>query len=105
MFFPQNFDSPAVMESIPDTVYNKVDLPQGGLWANANSCRNIKAVKADAERNYKNLFFTRKFLFWDIEDFSFLPYCTGSYPDDGSYTASGPAYPAALWKEITKQLW
>ena len=86
-------------------LYNKVDLPQGGLWANANSCRNIKAVKADAERNYKNLFFTRKFLFWDIEDFSFLPYCTGSYPDDGSYTASGPAYPAALWKEITKQLW
>jgi len=86
-------------------LYNKVDLPQNGLWANANGCRNINAVKNDAEKNYRNLFFTRKFLFWDIEDFSFLPYCTGSYPDDGSYTASGPAYPAALWKEITKQLW
>lgn len=86
-------------------LYNKIDLAQYGLWANANGCRNIKAVKDDAEKNYRNLFFTRKFLFWDIEDFAFLPYCTGSYPDDGSYTASGPAYPAALWKEITKQLW
>ena len=86
-------------------LYNKVDIPRHGLWANSNGCSNPKAVIEDARHNYPNLFFKKKFLFWDIEDYSFLPFCTGSYPDDGSYTASGPAYPAALWKEITKQLW
>ncbi|MDE5677705.1 hypothetical protein [Phocaeicola sp.] len=86
-------------------LYNKVDIPQNGLWANSNGCSNPSAVIADAKRNYPNLFFTRKFLFWDIENYSFLPFCTGSYPDDGSsYTASGPAYPSNLWKEIIK-LW
>ena len=85
-------------------LYNKVDLPRQGLWANSNGCSNIKAVAEDAQQNYPNLFFKSKFLFWNIENYIFLPYCTGSYPDDGSYTASGPAYPASLWKEITKQL-
>ena len=65
---------------------------------------NPKAVIEDARQNYPNLFFKSKFLFWNIENYTFLPYCTGSYPDDGSYTASGPAYPTSLWKEITKQL-
>lgn len=83
-------------------LYNKVDIPRGGLWANSNNCSNIKAVVSDAKMNYPNLFFTKKVLFWDIENYSFLPFCTGSYPDDGSYTASGPAYPSALWKEIMK---
>lgn len=86
-------------------LYNKVDIPHNGLWANSNGCSNPKAVMVDAQQNYPHLFFKKKFLFWDVEDYSFLPYCTGSYPDDGSYTAAGPAYPAALWKEITKQLW
>lgn len=86
-------------------LYNKVDLPQNGLWANTNGCSNPSAVIADAKRNYPKLFFTKRFLFWDIENYSFLPFCTGSYPDDGSgYTASGPAYPSSLWKEIIK-LW
>ena len=86
-------------------LYNKVDIPRQGKWANSNGCSNPKAVIEDAQQNYPHLFFKKKFLFWDIENYSFLPFCTGSYPDDGSYTASGPAYPAALWKEITKQLW
>lgn len=86
-------------------LYNKVDIPRQGLWANSNGCSNPKAVIEDAQQNYSHLFFKKKFLFWDVENYSFLPFCTGSYPDDGSYTASGPAYPAALWKEITKQLW
>lgn len=86
-------------------LYNKVDLPSQGLWANANGCSNLSAVLNNARQNYPKLFFKRKFLFWDIEDYTFLPFCTGSYPDDGGYTASGPAYPSALWKEITKQLW
>ena len=86
-------------------LYNKVDIPRQGLWANSNGCSNPKAVIEDAQQNYPHLFFKKKFLFWDVENYSFLPFCTGSYPDDGSYTASGPAYPAALWKEITKQLW
>lgn len=86
-------------------LYNKVDIPRQGLWANSNGCSNPKAVIEDAQHNYPHLFFKKKFLFWDVENYSFLPFCTGSYPDDGSYTASGPAYPAALWKEITKQLW
>lgn len=85
-------------------LYNKVDLPKQGLWANSNGCSNPKAVVEDARQNYPNLFFKSKFLFWNIENYTFLPYCTGSYPDDGSYTASGPAYPTSLWKEITKQL-
>lgn len=86
-------------------LYNKVDLPQNGRWANSNGCSNPSAVFADAKRNYPHLFFKKKFLFWDIENYSFLPFCTGSYPNDGtSYTASGPAYPSNLWKEIIK-LW
>lgn len=86
-------------------LYNKVDIPRNGLWANTNGCTNLKAVLADAKLNYPLLFFKKKFLFWDVDDFAFLPFCTGSYPDDGSYTASGPAYPSDLWKEITKLLW
>lgn len=86
-------------------LYNKVDLPHQGLWANSNGVSNIKAIEQDARQNYPNLFFTKKFLFWDIDNFTFLPFCTGSYPEDGSYTASGPVYPSALWEEITKQLW
>lgn len=86
-------------------LYNKVDIPQNGLWANPSGCSNPSAIIADAKRNYPNLFFKKKFLFWDVENYSFLPFCTGSYADDGStYTASGPAYPDSLWKEIIK-LW
>lgn len=86
-------------------LYNKVDLPKKGLWANTNGCSNPKAVLEDAKLNYPHLFFKKNFLFWEIDDFKFLPFCTGSYPEDGSYTASGPAYPSALWKEITSTLW
>ena len=86
-------------------LYNKVDIPRQGLWANSNGCSNLKAVLEDAQLNYPQMFFKKKFLFWEIDNYKFLPFCTGSYPDDGSYTASGPAYPSALWKEITKLLW
>lgn len=86
-------------------LYNKVDIPRDGLLANSNGCSNPKALIEDAKHNYPNLFFKKKFLFWDVENYSFLPYCTGSYPEDKGYIAPGPAYPAALWKEITKQLW
>lgn len=86
-------------------LYNKVDIPKNGIWANTNGCKNLPAVLADAKSNYPHLFFKKKFLFWDIDDYKFLTYCTGSYPDDGGYTASGPTYPSALWKEITKILW
>lgn len=86
-------------------LYNKVDIPNNGKWANSVGCTNPDAVLKDAKLNYPQLFFTKKFLFWDIENYSFLPFCTGSYPDGGnSYTASGPIYPSGLWKEITK-LW
>lgn len=87
-------------------LYNKVDIPHNGMWANTNGCSNINAVRSDAMRNYPRLFFKRRFLFWDVDNFKFLPYCTGSYSEDGkSYTASGPTYPASLWKEITRLLW
>jgi len=85
-------------------LYNKVDLPQQGLWANTHGCSNPSAIIADAKRYYSKLFFTRKFLFWDVENYTFLPYCTGSYDDGDGYTASGPVYPSSLWKEI-KKLW
>ncbi len=86
-------------------LYNKVDIPKGGLWANPSGCSNLNAIITDAKQNYPKLFFTKKFLFWDFNNYSFLPYCTGSYSDDGSsYTASGPVYPTGLWNEITK-LW
>lgn len=86
-------------------LYNKVDMPHDGRWANSTGITNPKAVYKDALRNYPNLFFKKKFLFWEIEDYTFLPYCTGGFPGDGSYTACGPYYPASLWKEITKRLW
>lgn len=83
-------------------LYNKVDIPKEGKWGNPEGCFNPKAVFADANQNYPLLFFTKRFLFWDINNYTFLPFCTGSYED--GYTAAGPAYPAALWKEISK-LW
>lgn len=86
-------------------LYNKADIPQGGLWANPMGCSNPTAILNDAKLNYPQLFFTKKVLWWDIENYSFVPYCTGSYPDGGEdFTASGPAYPSSLWKEIIK-LW
>ncbi len=86
-------------------LYNKVDIPQGGLWGNSAGCSNPEAVLADAMRHYPNLFFTRKYLiFWQAKDYAFLPYCTGQYAD-GNYTACGEFYPSRLWKEITKRLW
>lgn len=83
-------------------LYNKVDIHMQGRWANSQNCSNPQAVLEDAKSNYPRLFFTRKFLFWDIKNYKFLPFCTGSYRD--GYTAAGPAYPKALWKEISK-LW
>ena len=47
-------------------LYNKVDLPHNGKWANANGCSNLPAVLSDAKINYPHLFFTKRFLFWDI---------------------------------------
>ncbi|GAB6865779.1 MULTISPECIES: ATP-binding protein [Bacteroidaceae] len=86
-------------------LYNKVDLPQNGLWANTSGVSNLSAIFANAKEFYPNLFFKKRFLFWDIENYTFLPFCTGTYPDDGSsYTASGPVYPASLWEKIVK-LW
>ncbi len=86
-------------------LYNKADLPQDSLWANPAGVSNLPAIIVDAKQNYPNLFFKKRFLFWDIDNFSFIPYCTGAYGDDGeSYTASGPAYPEILWREITKRL-
>lgn len=81
-------------------LYNKVDIPEEGRWANTGGVNNPKAIEADARRHYPQLFFTRKFLWWNIENFTFLPFCTGSYV--GSYTTPAASYPAALWKAITK---
>lgn len=83
-------------------LYNKVDIPKEGKWGNSEGCFNPKAVFADAKQNYPLLFFSKKFLFWDINNYTFLPFCTGSYED--GYTAAGPAYPESLWNEISK-LW
>jgi len=87
-------------------LYNKADVPMQGLWANTAGVLNFDAIRKDAQINYRDLFkdFKRTFLFWKVDNYSFLPYCTGAYPADGGYTASGPAYPEKLWKEITK-LW
>lgn len=82
-------------------LYNKVDIPQGGKWANTGGVNNSKAIIKNARSLYPQLFFTRKFLWWDIENFTFLPFCTGSY-DGIDYTAPAASYPAALWKAITK---
>lgn len=84
-------------------LYNKADIPKGGRWANPNGCLNLPAITQDAKKNYPGLFFKEKKLFWEVEACSFLPFCTGSYPD-GAYIASGPNYSEELWKEIIK-LW
>ncbi len=86
-------------------LYNKVDIPMNGLWGNASGCTNPDAVRRDGETMYPRLFFQRKFLGWPMDDYTFHPFCTGSYPGDGSYTAPGTEYPAALWADIAKGLW
>lgn len=83
-------------------LYNKVDLAHGGDWANRAGVINKKAVFDDAKGYYSKLFsfFTRKFLFWKIPNYMFVPFCTGSYKD--GYVPSEDPYPVELWKAITK---
>lgn len=82
-------------------LYNKADIPQHEKWANAGGVVNPKAILEDAKRHYPSLFFTRKFLWWPIQNYTFLPFCTGSYNGE-DYTTPDASYPAALWKAITK---
>lgn len=81
-------------------LYNKVDLAKGGKWANAAMVSNPKAVLENAKQMYPKLFFTRKFLWWEIPNYMFVPFCTGSFND--GYTASEDSYPKMLWEAITK---
>lgn len=82
-------------------LYNKVDIPMRGAWANSAGVTNLEAIMKDAKEQYPRLFFKKRFLFWNINNYSFLPYCTGSY-SQGNYVPCGDIYPAQLWKEITK---
>ncbi len=82
-------------------LYNKADIPQHEKWANAAGVVNLQAILDDARRQYPALFFTRKFLWWNVENFTFLPFCTGSY-DGQDYTTPAASYPESLWKAITK---
>ncbi len=91
-------------------LYNKVDIPQDGKWANSNSVFNLPSIIADAKGYYPNFFnsFTQKKLgFFTIDNFTFLPFCTGTYnPDENgnkTYTSPGSYYPATLWKELVKK--
>lgn len=91
-------------------LYNKVDIPQGGLWANSNGVFNLSSILQDAKGHYPNFFnnFTQKKLgFFTIDNFTFLPFCTGTYnPDENgnkTYTSPGSYYPATLWKELVKR--
>lgn len=82
-------------------LYNKADIPQHEKWANAGGVINPQAILDDARQHYPALFFTRKFLWWSIQNYTFLPFCTGSY-NGADYTTPDASYPAALWKAITK---
>lgn len=85
-------------------LYNKIDIPHNGALGNINGPINSKEIFNDAKRNYPKLFFTKKFLFWNIDNYTFLPFCTGSYPKEGGYYPADAVYSEALWKEISK-LW
>ena len=91
-------------------LYNKVDIPRNGLWANSNGVFNLSSILEDAKGHYANFFnnFTRKILgFFTIDNFTFLPFCTGTYnPDengDKTYTSPGSYYPQTLWNELVKR--
>lgn len=91
-------------------LYNKVDIPQDGKWANSNGVFNLPSIIADAKGHYPNFFnsFTqKKLVFFTIDNFTFLPFCTGTYnPDENgnkTYTSPGSYYPATLWKELVKK--
>ncbi len=91
-------------------LYNKVDIPQDGKWANSNGVFNLPSIIADAKGHYPNFFnsFTqKKLVFFTIDNFTFLPFCTGTYnPDENgnkTYTSPGSYYPATLWKELVKR--
>lgn len=91
-------------------LYNKADIPQGGLWANTNGVLNFKALEKDAKNNYKQLFahFKKKVLgFFEIDNFVFLPFCTGTFGkipgvDEMLYTPSDEYYSEKLWQELIK---
>lgn len=91
-------------------LYNKADIPQEGRWANTNGVLNFKAIEKDAKDNYNQLFnsFKKKVLgFFEIDNFVFLPFCTGTFGkipgvDEMLYTPSGDYYPKKLWQELTK---
>ncbi len=91
-------------------LYNKVDIPRNGLWANSNGVFNLSSILEDAKGHYANFFnsFTqKKLVFFTIDNFTFLPFCTGTYnPDENgnkTYTSPGSYYPATLWKELVKK--
>lgn len=91
-------------------LYNKADIPQGGLWANTNGVLNFKALEKDAKNNYNQLFahFKKKVLgFFEIDNFVFLPFCTGTFGkipgvDEMLYTPSDEYYSEKLWRELIK---
>lgn len=91
-------------------LYNKADIPQGGLWATTDMVLNFKAIEKDAKSNYNLLFnsFKKKVLgFFEIDNFVFIPFCTGTFGkipgvDEMLYTPSGDYYPEKLWQELTK---
>ncbi len=85
-------------------LYNKIDIPHNGALGNVNGPKNLKEILKDAKRNYPRLFFTKKFLFWNFDNYTFLPFCTGSYPEEGGYYPADAVYSDALWNEILK-LW
>lgn len=82
-------------------LYNKADIPHDMKWANDAGVHNRTALLNDARGEYKDLFFTEKFLFWDISAVQFVPFCTGLYSGD-QYNSPSSSYPRSLWKAIKK---
>lgn len=94
-------------------LYNKVDIPGFGT---TTECSNEDGAKEEAQALYGRLFksdkLQRKWLgFFTLPNFSFLPFCTGSYSaqkdDEGKmikqYNPSDDIYPQRLWAEIVRR--
>ncbi|MBQ9254734.1 MAG: hypothetical protein IJ180_08185 [Bacteroidales bacterium] len=93
-------------------IYNKADIPNKGKWANTATVHAEKKLEDDAKAYYGYFFtnFTKKFLvFFNIDNFKFLPYVTGVYNNETVnmekvkvFTSGGYSYPKKLWDMIAK---
>lgn len=93
-------------------LYNKVDLTG---FATIHGMTNLTAAKEDSVQLYPMVYNSMKKKYFggliELDDFVFLPFCTGVYTDQTdengndfqTYVPADDCYPKQLWQEIIRK--